>query len=238
MLRKIYDNYIAKYNKVIVISVFLLILVGILLFIYLNFFKIRNEINLLQSNQSLIKTTEEKEIMAETPKALFVDIKGAITNQGVYQVEEGTRISDVIKLAGGLTKDSDTSVLNLSKKINDEMVIIIYTKGEMKKFREGNVTIKEVTKYIEQDCKCPDPSINGACINKDEQQESDSSSLISINKATKEQLMTLTGIGESKAQSIIDYRTKNGAFKDLDSLKNVSGIGDSIFDKIKDSITL
>jgi len=128
--------------------------------------------------------------------------------------------------------------LNLSKKVTDEMVIIIYTKEEIKKFREGNVTIKEVIKYIGKDCECPDPNINGACIKDDEQQESNSLSLISINTATKEQLMTLTGIGESKAQSIIDYRTTNGLFKNITDLKNITGIGDSIFDKIKDYITL
>jgi competence protein ComEA len=237
MLREIYEDYIVRYNKFIIIGSSLLFSIFILIFAYQKFLNMQQEINILKSNELLLTNVKEDKV-EESQKYLFVDIKGAITNPGVYQVKENSRIADVIKTAGGLTKESDTSVLNLSKQVTDEMVIIIYTKEQIKKFREGNVTIKEVIKYIEKDCKCPDPSINKACINEDEKQEGNSNFLISINTATKEQLMNLPSIGESKALSIIDYRTKNGLFKDITDLKNVTGIGDSIFDKIKDLITL
>ena len=107
------------------------------------------------------------------------------------------------------------------------MVIWVYTNDEIKEFKKSNVKYE----YIYKECKCPDVSTS-ACIN-----DSQTSSKVNINTATLEELMTLTGIGESKAISIIEYREKT-PFKTIEEIKNVSGIGDSAFDKIKDHITV
>jgi competence protein ComEA len=139
-------------------------------------------------------------------------------------------------MAGGLTNEADTSTLNLSKKVIDEMQIIIYTKAQIQQYKENNKSITEVIKYIEKECKCPDPTINDACINEESTYEK--TSKISLNNATKEELMTLPNIGESKANAIIEYRTNNSLFSSIEDIKNVTGIGDSIFDKIKDYITI
>lgn len=180
-----------------------------------------------------IKIVEKKiikKIKIKEEKKLIVDIKGEVKNPGVYEVKKNTRINDVIKLAGGLTYKANTKYINLSKKVKDEMVIFIYSYWEINSFKEQE-KIKEELPTIEDK--------NLITSNKivDETSTDVVNSKININSATLEQLMTLTGIGESKAKSIIEYREKN-KFKIIDDLKEVSGIGDSIFDKIKENITV
>lgn len=161
-----------------------------------------------------------------------VDIKGEIVNPGIYSLEEGSRVIDVINMAGGLTENANTTIINLSKKITDEMVIIIYSNDQVNDFAK--------TKEIEEQIldKCNDGEIrNDACIETEEEEEP-TTKPISINTATKEELMNLPGIGEAKALDIIKYREENGPFQNIEDIKNVSGIGDSLFAKIKENITL
>ena len=141
-------------------------------------------------------------------------------------------VIDVIEKAGGLTQNANTTVINLSKKIIDEMVIIIYSNEQVQNFSKT----KEVEQQVQQYCMQPDNNAlkNDACIT----ESTNTSSKVSINNATLEQLQTLPGIGASKAQDIINYRTEHGQFQSIEDLKNISGIGDSIFAKIKDYITL
>ena len=112
------------------------------------------------------------------------------------------------------------------------MVIIIYSFDEVRDFK----TTKEIEKQVEEKCIQKDENAltNDACINTD----SLSTGKISINNAPKEELMTLPGIGEAKAQDIINYREQNGPFTIIEDLKKVSGIGESIFAKIQENITL
>ena len=134
--------------------------------------------------------------------------------------------NDVITMAGGLIEGADTSLINLAKIVADEMTIIIYSKEEV------------TEKLKEEICVCECPLINNdACIN-DSSSSVKEGPLININTATKEELMTISGIGEAKAEDIIKYRESNGNFKSIDEIKNVSGIGDSLFEKIKDYITV
>ncbi len=114
------------------------------------------------------------------------------------------------------------------------MVIIIYTNEQIEVYNKEEIITEFI--YIETPCECPD-EMNDACINSSNTNES-TQSKISINIATKEELMTLTGVGESKAEAIIKYRDENGSFKDITEIKNVSGIGESAFEKIKDNITV
>ena len=111
------------------------------------------------------------------------------------------------------------------------MYIIIYTKNELYEYKAS----KEIT-CPSFECICPDTN-NDACIKEDSSIAKESNNLISISKASKEELMTLPSIGESKAENIINYRNKNG-FKTIEDIKNVEGIGESLFEKIKDKITL
>ncbi len=176
------------------------------------------------------KTTTKKE---KTEKEMYkVDIKGEVLTPGIYSLDSNKRVIDVIEMAGGLTENADTSVINLSKKIKDEMVIIIYSKSEVKEFEKT----KEKETQVQEKCIQKDENSlkNDACISTDSKT---TSGKVSINTGTKEELMTLSGIGESKAQDIIKYREENGPFKTIEDIKNVSGIGDSLFAKIKENIT-
>ena len=114
------------------------------------------------------------------------------------------------------------------------MVIIVYSKGEVADFHKT----KEIEQQVQEKCIQKDEEAlkNDACITSEI--EVTTNNKVSINTATKEELMTLPGIGESKAKDIISYREKNGPFKTIEDLKKVSGIGDSIFAKIKENITI
>lgn len=142
------------------------------------------------------------------------------------------RVIDVIELAGGLTANANTTVINLSKKIADEMVIIIYSNKEVADFTKT----KEKEKQLQTSCHQKDENslVNDACISAD----APTSTKVSINSATLEQLDTLPGIGAAKAQDIITYREQNGPFTTIEDLKKVSGIGDTLFAQIKDYLTL
>ena len=112
------------------------------------------------------------------------------------------------------------------------MVIIIYSYDEVYNFKQT----KEIEKQVEEKCIQKDENAlkNDACISSDQVKDIGK---VNINSASLEELMTLTGIGESKAKDIISYRETNGPFTTIEDLKKVSGIGDSIFAKIKENIT-
>ena len=175
------------------------------------------------------KVQPEKEI-----EEYMVDIKGEVVTPGIYKLKKSSRVIDVIEKAGGLTQNADTTVINLSKKITDEMVIIIYSKQEVKNW----IKTKEQEDYLEEKCKISEEGKveNDACL-EGEKEETTFQTKVNINTATKEELMTLSGIGESKAEEIITYR-KSTPFKTIEDLKNVSGIGDATYEQIKNHITV
>lgn len=223
-----------KYN------LYLIIIASIIIYILIiNVEDNKEEKNIIEETKIEVEENQKKEI-----KIYKVDIKGNVKNPGIYELNENDRVSDVIKKAGGLTKNADTSVINLSKKIKDEMVIIIYSNEEVEKLRQD----KKLKEYepIKEECICP-ININDACIQNEEKINNDDileekniieeTKLININTATKDQLLTISGIGESKAISIINYREET-KFNSIDEIKNVSGIGESLFEKIKTNITV
>lgn len=170
-----------------------------------------------------------------------VEVKGEVVNPGVYEIENGKRVIDVVTLSGGFTKKADNTTINMSKILEDEMVVVIYSKDEIASMREGNTAIK----YIDKQCVCPEVK-NDVCIEhvitnveiiEEEVKDEVSSEKISLNKATLEQLLTLKGIGETKAKAIIEYRNKT-PFKSIEEITNVKGIGKSTFEKIKDRLTI
>ena len=162
-----------------------------------------------------------------------MDIKGEINNPGIYELKSSSRVIDVIEKAGGLTENANTTVINLSKKITDEMVIIIYSNKQVEDFSKT----KEIEKQVQNNCINPSEESlkNDACIT---EKETTISGKISINTATLEELQTLPGIGEEKAKNIIKYREENGLFTAIEDLTKINGIGESIFAKIKENITL
>ena len=209
-------------------------------FIFIGIIVIKNNLNKskydeIEVAKDIVKEEIEEEIPKEEIIKYNVDIKGAVKKPGVYQIDKNLTINDAINIAGGLTNEADTSLINLAKKITDEMVIIIYTKEEVK---NSNI-INTVIKVVEKECVCPNIE-NDGCLNNeitDNITNKEDSSLININTASIEELKTINGIGESKAKKIIEYREKNGNFNTIEDIKNVEGIGDTLYETIKIYIT-
>lgn len=179
-----------------------------------------------QSNEeiSYAETTNSTSIVNK----IFVDIKGAVKKPGVYEVNEGSIVNDVIKMAGGVKDNAYLKNINLSKKVSAEMVIYIYNKSEIK-------TTNSTTSIILNDVLYT--TTNPIVVEKDNSSERTDKALININTASKSELMSLPGIGESKADLIIVYRNST-PFINIDDIKNVTGIGESLFGQIKNYITV
>lgn len=188
---------------------------------------------------SYVLSLDNKEVSAENVEItktdvtnvtskVYVDIKGSVKKPGVYQVSADSIVWDIVNLSGGFTKNAYTKNINLSQKVKDEMVIYVFSKNEMSKM---NNTVKT-------DTTCTTNIINyDNCITTEKNATETSTSLVNINTASKEELMNVSGIGASKADSIIAYRIKT-PFSKIEDIMNVSGIGESLFDKIKKYITV
>ena len=149
-----------------------------------------------------------------TPASLIVDVRGAVNKPGVYTLPVGSRVQDALTLAGEVTSNADTRALNLARRLNDGEQIYVPTVGEAIPTLPAASGKAALT--------APKPA----------------SGKININTATLAELDTLSGIGPAIAQRIIDYRTQNGDFKTIEDLKKVRGIGDALFNQIKDLITV
>ena len=170
----------------------------------------------------------------EYSDTVYADVKGAVNEPGVYELDKGARVIDMIKAAGDLREDADTSIINLSKEVKDGMYIIVYTKDEIKAFKDKIIPSKKIIKEIENKIICPDTD-NDACITSNDKVDLNEG-LININEASEDELTSLSGIGSNKAKKIIEYRETN-PFEKIEDIKNVDGIGDSLYEKIKDNIT-
>lgn len=227
------DDNLLKKKIIVGLGIFIVLCVGVSFFY--SYYK-----NMKEETKEIIESPLEEIKVEKTAKSeeetIKVDIKGEVKKPNIYNATAEERVIDIIEKAGGLTKNADTSILNLSKKVKDEMVIIIYSKEEIKEYEKT----KEKQEQTLEICT-KDEIKNDACLDSSEtttDQEQSPTGLININTATKEQLQTLPRIGQSKAEEIIRYREENGPFEKVEDIKNVSGIGESIFDQIKDSITI
>lgn len=253
-----------KTNKFIIL--FISIIANIILLGtsgYLLYEKLNFECTCPENNETL-KTVKED----ATNASMFVEVKGAVSKPGVFEVKSDNIINDVIKLAGGFTKDAYTNNINLSRKVSDELVVYVYTNADMKKKTQVSETVCNCSSYDISNCTenkqseivstTTDSSVSisssnstsssttsesnsttsSANNNTNKNSTSNQKKIININTATKAELTSLSGIGDAKAEDIINYRTQNGNFKSIDDIKNVKGIGDAIFAKIKDYITV
>lgn len=191
-------------NKLIIILILILSACGYV-FLYIKEEKSKNI--LIESDTVLVEEKEE-EIIEE--KQICVDIAGEVINPGVYFLNEGSRVNDLIIMAGGVTSEANLNEVNLAYVLSDGIKITIPNKKD-------NLTVLVQTGLIKNSLK---------------------SNIVNINEANIEELVKLSGIGESIAEDIIEYRNKNGNFKKKEDIKNVSGIGESKYNKIKDKITV
>lgn len=171
---------------------------------------------------------------------LFIHICGAVENPGVYELPVGSRIYEAIEEAGGFTQEAADDYLNLAYRLEDGWKIEIPERkscdaesGEAEKDGEDAAYKAAVVSGI-----APDTGVRAGAVTGTEAGtagETDGG-LVDINTAAKEELLTLPGVGESRAQSIISYREKNGGFSRIEDIMRVEGIKEGMFAKMKDKI--
>lgn len=156
----------------------------------------------------------EEELTTQIPETgkIVVDIKGEVKFPGVYEMDPDSRVIDCIEKAGGFLEEAEQKSVNLAQRIEDQMVIYIPFQGE----ELDDLGLVEVAGTVDESLS-KSPKVN-------------------LNKASIEELKTLNGIGDSKAANIISYREEQGHFQKIEDIKNVSGIGEATFEKLKDEI--
>lgn len=163
--------------------------------------------------QSYFQTSDSTEISQEPQEAstneeeqssasIYIQVAGAVVSPGVYELPSDSRVYSAIEAAGGLLDTADDSDINQAAVLEDGQKIYIYSQEERRQLEEQAVA---------------EAAVDG---------------LVNINTADVQQLTTLPGIGENKANQIIAYRNTNGAFSSIEDIKQVSGIGDGIFNQI------
>ena len=217
-IRKIDKDYILIGIIIIAVSVFVVLNIGKVT----EFNKEEKENTTINANVEESKNDieekenkENKEESKEMGTGIFVHIDGWIQNPGVYEIKENDRVNAIIEKAGGLKEGASIKSINLAARLSDGDKIYIPNREEEKQIEttevKGNNTgTVKITK----------------------------NSKININKASITELKQITGIGESTANKIIDYRENVGKFKKIEDLKEVKGIGDSKYESIKDKITI
>ena len=164
----------------------------------------------VEESEAVVTTVmaEKTEESTTLEAVIFVDIKGEVKKPGVYQMKVGDRVKDALDAAGGLTDEADSQKVNLAKRLEDQMVIVVPKVGEEAEEIPAGETRKEATKEGK----------------------------VKINTATVEELKTLKGVGEKKAEAIIEYRKKNGSFQTKEDLMKVRGIGKKLFESFQERI--
>lgn len=220
-----------KINKKIV--VYIIIISVIALIIYKVAIKKENLIENI-TDINTIEISEENETKEEEKvditKKIMVYITGEVKNPGIYELEENSRIKDVIEKAGGLKETADITDINLATILQDEDKITIPSKEENKQEKQNteNIQSNKQSKTTEKSQNTTSISTNTTGKNQNTK--------VNINTATQTELETLPGIGPSIASKIMSYRKENGKFKSIEEIKKVSGIGESKYANIKELI--
>lgn len=183
------------------------IVLVIILVILISVFYIKGNNNLEYEN-IYIEETDVENIIEEKISTIKIHVVGEVQTPGIYEIDIGSRIDDLIRKAGGCTENADLNKINLAYEVSDGEKI--YIPSIFDEENEYNVS-----------------SDNENVNNK-----------ININKASVEELQTINGIGESLANKIVNYRKENGRFSSIEDLKNVSGIGDKKYENIKEYIVV
>lgn len=145
---------------------------------------------------------------------LFVHIAGSVKNPGLYELPQGSRVSDAVSAAGGMSEDANTSSVNLARQLTDGEQIIVASNEDILAATETGTSNGSPSGQVSSQGK------------------------VNINTASAEELMTLDGVGEATADKIIAYRQENGSFSRIEEIKEVSGIGEKKFEAMKDAITV
>lgn len=210
-----------KEHLKVVIGVVLIVIVGIFLLVKetqqsepINSLGEFNESNVLSTKESITQSTQEK--------VSFVDLKGAVKKPGMYEITGNMRVQEVIDLAGGFLKEADVNRVNLSQILEDQMVVYIPKVGEK---------VEELDQVVGQE-------EGGGKATGNVKNEKSEEGKVNINTADVTELQQLNGIGQKKAEAIVQYREENGSFQKLEDLTQVKGVGEKTFDSLRESITI
>ena len=165
--------------------------------------------------------TVQTEPRIETEPSIAVYVCGAVNCPGVYELSASARVYQAVEAAGGFRDDADQEWVNQAQFLQDGGKIRIYTRLETDQMRQEG---------LEEGSVLPE--------GQDAQTEQAGESPVNLNTATREELMTLPGIGEAKADAVIAYREENGGFSSPEEIMNISGIKEAVFSQIKDRITV
>lgn len=249
---------------VIIGTMMFLVLLGVGLYLFVSQ---NNENYLVAEDENLLA---EKSVQEEkNVNKIKVEVKGEVALPGVYELDDESRLQDLIDAAGGFNEKAYYDNINLSMKLKDEMVLVVYNKDKVNKSSNNSNKTNNLNKSSKVNANTsisneadeknikPEYNIDVALENNesviekeknkttevvkpnDNNDESTSiNKLVNINTAGVKELSTLTGIGEAKAQKIIDYRKANGGFKSIDEIMKVKGIGKATYEKFKANITI
>lgn len=219
------EKFMTKRNIVLIMLVFLCVITSFILYgknkskvfkdEYMKNIFVEEEApddNSVEVNAEPIKEVKGENQLTKGTKMIVVEIKGEVANPDVYEISEGSIIRDLITKAGGLTNEANIDKINRADKLRDNQLIVIPNKNELSN-ANTNINVSKEGNTAED-------------------------GIININTASLEELQKINGVGEVKAKSIINYREKNGGFKSIDEMKNIEGIGDKTFEKMKDKITI
>ena len=219
------EKFMTKRNIVLIMLVFLCVITSFILYgknkskvfkdEYMKNIFVEEEApddNSVEVNAEPIKEVKGENQLTKGTKMIVVEIKGEVANPDVYEISEGSIIRDLITKAGGLTNEANRDKINRADKLRDNQLIVIPNKNELSN-ANTNINVSKEGNTAED-------------------------GIININTASLEELQKINGVGEVKAKSIINYREKNGGFKSIDEMKNIEGIGDKTFEKMKDQITI
>lgn len=160
------------------------------------------------------RVTEERQIEDTEEREIYIHVCGCVKKPGLYRLRSGARTQEAVDAAGGFSEKANQTAWNLAEVLQDGMQVYIPSKDEAKE------------------------ALNEEPSSKKDLSASQKESTVNINTASKEELMTLPGIGESKAAAIIACREEKGSFTSIEGIKDVAGIGDGIFNRLKDLITV
>lgn len=186
--------------------------------------KDNSEIEITEDNFATNTAVENSNETVEENNTIVVHITGEVNYPGVVVLKEGARVVDAIEAGGGETDKADLSSLNLAYMLSDGEKIYVPNKEETSQEnqeREYITSAKDNSEQLENGAKSTGTNLK-----------------ININTAKQEELTQITGVGESTAKKIIEYRTQNGKFKSIEDIKNIPGIGDSKFNAMKEEITV
>ena len=219
------EKFMTKRNIVLIMLVFLCVITSFILYgknkskvfkdEYMKNIFVEEEApddNSVEVNAEPIKEVKGENQLTKGTTMIVVEIKGEVANPDVYEISEGSIIRDLITKAGGLTNEANIDKINRADKLRDNQLIVIPNKNELSN-ANTNINVSKEGNTAED-------------------------GIININTASLEELQKINGVGEVKAKSIINYREKNGGFKSIDEMKNIEGIGDKTFEKMKDQITI